>query len=216
MRRPSTRAAPTTTISPFPKKSARTVEMDCVEGAEGDSQALLTLHFVQLRFQIYVLLERHDSEHVVAALDWLEGLLGGPGGFHGAFGLILTDRGSEFDDMGGIERGGRCRVFYADPQRPDQKGACEKNHVELRKVIPKGTSVDGLGLNAWILAGICSNVNSSLRRAIGEASPMALAKVALPASLIEGLGLALIPPDEVEMRPELVERLRKEHDNTNS
>lgn len=36
------------------EERARTVEMDCVEGAEGDSQALLTLHFVQIRFQIYV------------------------------------------------------------------------------------------------------------------------------------------------------------------
>lgn len=186
--------------------------MDCVEGAEGDSQALLTLHFVQIRFQAYVLLGRHDRAHVVAAPDWLEGLLGGPEAFRRVFGLILTDRGREFDDIAGIERNGRCRVFYAGPQRPDQKGACEKNHVELRKVIPKGTSIDGLGLDAWILAGVCSNVNSRLRRAIGDASPMALARVALPASLLEGLGLALVPPDEVETRPELVERLRRERD----
>ncbi len=188
--------------------------MDCVEGAEGDSQALLTLHFVQIRFQAYVLLGRHDRAHVVAAPDWLEGLLGGPEAFRRVFGLILTDRGREFDDIAGIERNGRCRVFYVGPQRPDQKGACEKNHVELRKVIPKGTSIDGLGLDAWILAGVCSNVNSSLRRAIGDASPMALARVALPASLLEGLGLALVPPDEVETRPELVERLRRERDGT--
>lgn len=79
------------------KERARTVEMDCVEGADGDAQALLTLHFVRLRFQIYILLERHDSAHVVCALDWLEGLLGGPEGFHKVFGLVLTDRGSEFD-----------------------------------------------------------------------------------------------------------------------
>ena len=117
----------------------------------------------QIRFQIYVLLERHDRAHVVAALDWLEGLLGGPEAFRRVFGLILTDRGCEFDDIAGIERDGRCRVFYADPQRSDQKGACEKNHVELRKVIPKDTTIDGLGLDAWILAGVCSNVNSSLR-----------------------------------------------------
>ena len=194
------------------EERARAVEMDCAEGAVWDSQALLTLHFVQIRFQIYVLLERHDRAHVVAALDWLEGLLGGPEAFRRVFGRILTDRGREFDDIAGIERDGRCRVYYADPQRSDQKGACVKNHVELRKVIPKGTSIDGLGLDAWILAGVCSNVNSSLRRAIGDASPMALAKVALPASLLEGLGLALVPPDEVETRPELVGRLRRERD----
>lgn len=152
------------------EERARTVEMDCVEGAEGDSQALLTLRFAKIRFQIYVLLERHDRAHVVAAPERLEGLLGGPEAFRGVFGLILTDRGREFDDIAGIERDGRRRVFYADPQRSDQKGACEKNHVELRKVIPKGTSIDGLGLDAWIFAGICSNVNSSPRRASASRS----------------------------------------------
>ena len=58
-------------------------------------------------------------------------------------------------------------------------------------------------------------MDSSLRLAVGDASPMALARAALPASLLEGLGLAPVPPDEVEMRPELVERLRKERDSTN-
>ena len=191
---------------------AATVQMDCVEGAEGDEQALLTLHFVALRFQIYVLLGKKDSEHVVAALDWLEELCG-ERAFRKLFGLILADRGSEFDDIAGIEKGGRCSVYYTDPQRPDQKGGCEKNHVELRKVVEKGTSIDGLELDAWLVAGICSHVNSSLRLAIGDASPMALAKAALPASLLDGLGLELVPPDEVETRPELIERLKQERDN---
>lgn len=190
---------------------ANTVQMDCVEGAEGDVRALLTLHFVTLRFQIYILLEKKDSAHVVAALDWLEELAG-ERMFKKLFGLILADRGSEFDDIAGIERGGRCSVYYTDPQRPDQKGGCEKAHVELRKIIGKGTSIDGLGLDAWVVAGICSHANSSLRLAIGDTSPMALAKAALPASLLEGLGLELVPPDEVETRPELIERLKRERD----
>ena len=191
---------------------AKTVQMDCVEGAKGDEQALLTLHFVALRFQIYILLAKKDSAHVVAALDWLEELCGGKEGFKALFGLILADRGSEFDDIAGIEGDGRCSVYYTDPQRPDQKGGCEKNHVELRKIIPKGTSIDGLGLDAWTVAGICSHANSSMRLSIGDASPMALAKAALPAPLLEGLGLELVPPDEVETRPELVERLKRERD----
>lgn len=191
----------------------RTVQMDCVEGAEDDVQALLTLHFVALRFQIYILLAKKDGEHVVAALDWIERLCGGKEAFEKLLGLILADRGSEFDDIAGIEKGGRCSVYYTDPQRPDQKGGCEKNHVELRKIIEKGTSIDGLGLDAWIVAGICSHANSSLRLSIGDASPMALAKVALPASLLEGLGLELVPPDELETRPELIERLKQERDN---
>lgn len=190
-------------------KRASTVQMDCVEGVEGDRQALLTLHFVSLRFQIYILLDKKDSAHVVAALDFIESLIGRRA-FKRLFGLILADRGSEFDDIAGIEKGGRCRVYYTDPQRPDQKGGCEKNHVELRKIIPKGTSIDGLELDAWLVADICSHANSSLRLAIGNASPMALAKAALPLNLLEGLGLELIPPEQVETRPELIERLKQQ------
>lgn len=188
---------------------AGVVQMDCVEGVEGDLQAILTLHFAALRFQIYLLLAKKDSGHVVAALGWLEELCGGSKAFKEAFGCILADRGMEFSDIEGMEHAGRTSVYFCDPQRPDQKGGCEKNHVELRKVIPKGTSIDGLGLDAWLLAGICSHVNSSLRLAIGNASPMALAQVALPASLLDGLGLELVPPADVEMRPELIERLRR-------
>lgn len=77
-------------------------------------------------------------------------------------------------------------------------------------MIPKGTSIDRLGLDARLLADVCSHVNSSLRLAIGNANPMALAKVALPASLLDGLGLELVSPADVEMRPELIERLRRE------
>ena len=194
------------------EERANAVQMDCVEGAEGDERALLTLHFVTLRFQLYVLLERKDSAHVVAALDWLEGLVG-ERMFRKLFGLVLADRGSEFDDIAGIEGNGRCSVYYTDPQRPDQKGGCEKNHVELRKIVPKGTSIDGLGLDAWLVAGICSHANSSMRLSIGDASPMALAKAALPASRLDGLGLELVPPDEVETRPELVDRLKQECDD---
>lgn len=193
---------------------ARCVQIDCVEGVKDDKQAILTLHFTSIRFQVYVLLEKKDSAHVVAALDWLEELLGGPSGFKRIFGLLLADRGSEFDDMDGIERGGRCSVYYTDPRRPDQKGGCEKNHVELRKIIPKGTSIDALKLDPWVVAGICSHANSSLRLALGDASPMALAEAALPAPLLEGLGLGIVAPDEVETRPELIERLKQERGKT--
>lgn len=115
-------------------------------------------------------------------------------------------------DVPGMERGGRCSACFTDPMRDDQKGACEKNHVELRKVIPKGTSIDGGGLDPWIMGGICSHANSSLRLSIGDASPAALAEARLPSGPLEGLGARRVPPAEVETRPGLVDRLRAERD----
>lgn len=191
---------------------ADTVQMDCVEGAEEDMQALLTLHFASLRFQIYILLARKDKEHVVEALNWIDELC--QGRFQEFFGLILADRGCEFDDIFGIEHAldgtKRCDVYYTDPQRPDQKGGCEKNHVELRKIMPKGTSIDGLCLNQWIVSGMCSHANSSMRRSIGNASPAMLAFVSLPASLLEGIGIDVICADDVDLTSGLIDRLRNE------
>lgn len=188
---------------------ANTVQIDCVEGTKDDKQAFLTLHFVTLRFQIYLLLQKKDCVHVVEALNFIEFLIG-KRMFRKLFGCLLADRGSEFDDILGIEGNGRCNVYYTDPQQPNQKGGCEKNHVELRKIIPKGTSIDNLELDNWLVAGICSHANSSLRLAIGNTSPMALAQTALPASLLEGLGLELIAPSQVELQPQLIERLKQE------
>ncbi len=58
-------------------------------------------------------------------------------------GHVLTDNGPEFADEDGIarllgERDGETRLFYCDPIRSDQKGACERNHVEIRKLLPRG------------------------------------------------------------------------------
>ena len=52
----------------------------------------------------------------------------------------------EFSDARAIaallgEGPGETRLFYCDPRRSDQKGACERNHVEIRKLLPKGSGL---------------------------------------------------------------------------
>ena len=187
-----------------------TVQMDTIEGIRSDGKAVLSLHFPRLLFQIYLLLPSKTQASVVAALDALETYCEGE--FADVFGVILTDRGSEFLDYEGMERSidgsaRRCRVFYCDPMKPAQKGAAEKNHVEYRKIVPKGTSIDPLTQTDMAL--ICSHVNSYPRAARGRA-PIKLAEVALPESLLESLGIEEIPSDEVIMTPELLERKHRQ------
>lgn len=181
-----------------------TVQMDTIEGTRSDKKAVLSLHFPRLMFQIYVLLPNKTQSSVIGALDAIEDCC--EGAFADVFGVLLTDRGSEFLDFAGIERScrdkrSRCRVFYCDPMKPAQKGAAEKNHVEFRKIAPKGTSFDGL--TQCDIARIASHVNSYPRAAQGQA-PIRLAKVVLPQSLLDGLGIEEIPPDEVVMTPDLI------------
>ena len=186
---------------------AITTEVDTVWGIKGDRKCILSLHRVDLHFQIYLILKSRTKEEVVRAFDWLE--LSCEGRFSEFFGLILLDRGSEFDDISGMERScesnrKRCSVYFTDPGRADQKGSCEKNHVELRKVLPKGTSLQDM--DAFTLATICSHVNSSIRKGCGNVSPMQMALLCLPQSLFDYLGLTLIPPEEVVSAPGILYR----------
>lgn len=180
------------------------VEMDCVEGRRGEKPAILTLLFRRYHFQIMMLLPEKTQEEVAHALDLIEFLLGGD--FPKYLGTILTDRGSEFLDYELLEKsvsgGSRCTVYYCDPMKSGQKGACEKNHVELRKILPKGTSFKNLVPRD--IAIISSHVNSYTRPALGGVAPITLASQVLPAALIEGLGIESIPPDEVMLKPTLI------------
>jgi IS30 family transposase len=182
-------------------------EVDTVWGIKSDRKCILSLYRVDLHFQIYLLLQSRTMEEVVHAFDWLE--IASEGRFSEFFGLMLLDRGTEFDDISGMEwsygsNEKRCSVYFTDPSRADQKGACEKNHVELRKVLPKGTSLQKM--DPLTLAEICSHVNSSIRKGCGNVSPMQMAMLCLPQSLFDNLGLSLIPPKEVVSAPRILYR----------
>lgn len=182
------------------------VEMDCVVGRQGvDGQVILTLIFRRINYQLYILLEEHTSECVVAALDMLQTLCGEAYG--SLFGLILTDRGSEFADTERIEHGPngvkRGRVFYCDAQHSEQKAKGERNHSELRRILPKGKT-DFNALTRADMATLMSHVNSYKRSVLAWASPVDLAMAMLPEELVSGLGVERIEPNGVLLKPALI------------
>jgi len=181
-------------------------EMDTVMGTKHDVGSILTIHMKRLLFQVGIKLAFHDSKHAVAAIDWLESILGEK--FPKVYGVGLSDRGFEFYDMDAIERSAvfegarRMHLYYCDARRSDQKASCERQHVEFRKIVPKGTSIDSL--TNYELAEIFSHINSTPRRSLFGMSPMALAMQILPGEFFKELGLRLIPPDEVILSPKLL------------
>lgn len=89
------------------------------------------------------------------------------------FPVILTDNGTEFSNPLRLEvdENGefRTRVFYCDQNRPDQKGSIEVNHEFIRRVIPRGES-----LERYTQADInllMSHINSYGRKKLNDKSP---------------------------------------------
>lgn len=185
---------------------AGVVEMDTVMGTKHDVGSVLTLHLKRILFQIGIKLAVHDAEHTIQAINWLESVLGKD--FERIYGLALCDRGIEFHNPLALESSAlfkgkkRMQLFYCDARRSDQKGSAERQHVEFRKIIPKGTSIDALG--NYELAEVFSHINSTPRRTLYGMSPMALAMQILPKRFFEELGLRLIAPDEVTLSPSLL------------
>jgi IS30 family transposase len=176
------------------------VEIDCVEGVRTDTKVFLTMLHKRTSFLFVFVLHEHTQACVEEVFDALQSLLGD--GFSSTFPLVLTDRGHEFQNPDRIERGGRTRVYYCDPGRADQKGSIENCHRLLRRIVPKGTSIEDLSRRDAAI--IASHVNSMPRPSLGGASPFDLARHVLPERLLEGLGLEHLPPDNVVLRPSVL------------
>lgn len=185
------------------------VQIDSVIGLSSNDARILSIHFPRIVFQFYLLLDSFGAEPVVSVLDRIEGVLGGPCEFKRSLGVLLADRGSEFADIEGMERSvfdrdvKRCQVYLCDPMRPNQKGSCERNHAELRRILPKGRS-DFDKLAPGDLALIASHINSYPRSSLNGACPIDLAQVMLPSKLLDAFSIGKIPIEEVILRPSLL------------
>ena len=120
---------------------------------------------------------------VPAAPSSLRGTLGEDGARR-AFGAVPTDNGSELADEGTIaeligEREVETRLFCCDPGQSRQKGAYEKNRVEIRKLLPEGAGARLDGLAAADCTLTMSQVNSGPRGALGFLTPARVLRMAL-------------------------------------
>lgn len=192
-------------------------EMDTVEGAREDSACLLTLLHRPSRLQLALPLAAKDAASVAAALAGVRSVLGA-GGMGRVFRAVLTDNGAEFSDEGAIaallgEREGETRLFYCDPRQSQQKGACERNHVEIRKLLPKGRGLRFDRLVPADLSLLMSHVNSEPRGALGFATPARAFRAMLggdAAALLEAYGVEDVPIGELDLTPGLIARARAE------
>ena len=184
-------------------------QMDSVEGKRVNNQRLLTIHQPKLEFQLLQLVKSSSSFEVVNILDYYEKLLGSRKKFNKIFPGFLVDRGREFDFWKELERSflepskKRCRIFYCDTNRPDQKGSAEKNHEHIRCVLPKGYS-DFDALTNFDIAKLCSNINNYPRKSLEGKSPISFARNLFPKSFLATLGIEEVPPKKIVLNTSLL------------
>lgn len=183
------------------------VEMDTVKGGVASGKCLLTLLFRSCSFMLVILLPRCTQECVINAINCLTDTIG-LRTFRKYFPVILTDNGSEFKNPYDIEKtkDGKHRtyVFYCDPYVSNQKGRLEKNHEFIRYVIPKGRSM--YKYNQDDINLMTSHINSLSRDSLNGARPFDLAEILLDKKIPVLTGLKKVSPDEVLLKPELIEK----------
>ena len=182
------------------------VEMDTVKSARGSKKAILTMIFCKSNFMIGFLMEHCSESCVIAVFDMLSDALGLEA-FRALFPVILTDNGVEFKDPDSLERTRsdalRTRIFYCDPQASWQKPHVEKNHVFLRRIIPKGTSFNVLFDQDVTVT--MSHINSVPREIFGNKTPFQLFLGEHEQQLLDLLSLFPVDPDEVVLKPSLLD-----------
>ena len=183
------------------------VEMDTVKSARGCKRTLLTFVFRNTNFMLVFLLKDGTQTSVLAVMDFLSDRLG-LDTFRALFPVILTDNGVEFQNPDELEHTPnncqRTRIFYCDPQASWQKPHVEKNHVLLRRIIPKGTSFKELTKAQVTLA--TNHVNSVARELFDNKTPFEIFIGENEKKLLDLLDLSPVPPDEVCLKPALLKR----------
>ena len=89
----------------------------------------------------------------------------------------------------------------------------ERNHVEIRKLLPKGRGLRFDRLVPADLSLAMSHVNSEPRGALGFATPARAFRAMLgddAAALLEAYGIEDVPIDELDLTPGLIARARAE------
>lgn len=181
------------------------VQMDSVIGRKG-GKVLLTIHFVKAEFMLAFLRDSNDSQSVIDIFDGLNELLE-IDMFKNLFPVLLGDNGSEFSNPIAIECDRttgeiRTSVFYCDPCASFQKGSAEKNHEEIRRVLPKGTPFDNLTQKDISL--MMDHINSYSRPSLNDRTPYDTFKFLCGEEAIKKLGSKLIPSNEICLKPSLL------------
>lgn len=182
-------------------------EMDSVIGRKGGA-VLLTFIFRSCNFMLAFKRKSNNAQTVIDIFNQMYQLLPGDV-FNKLFGVVLTDNGSEFSNPVELEYSDRehtlqrARIFYCEPSSPYQKGKVENNHEFIRRIIPKGHSIDRFSQQD--IDKMMSHINSYGRPQFNNISPTELFIKMYGEDVLHLLRQELIPPQKIILRPTLLD-----------
>ena len=171
-------------------------ELDCVGITKDYAGALLTIIIPKWSFLLLYKLDTKDMRSVNRCIDFVYQVIGYEN-FNKYLGVLLTDRGPEFNDYKGIEFDKdairRCRLFYCDSGQSTQKPFVERINREIRRYVFKGQSVEKITQEDCDL--IASYINNMTLDGLGNRTPYEFAKKYLGKETLDKLNVSYIKPD---------------------
>lgn len=183
----------------------KTTEMDTVLNSLSGPY-IQTFYFEDTNLMIGFLCKNKTSESMSNTLDILQDKLSVEE-FAKLFGLLLTDRGVEFEQVDlfiANKNTGEVRlnIFYCDPYQSSQKPHIENNHNYLRDIITNEMDLSILTQQDLDLA--FSHINSTPRKSLNDKSPYEMFEFLYGSDLLEKLNIKQIKRDEVILKPYLI------------
>ncbi len=126
--------------------------------------------------------------------------------FRTLFPVILTDRGSEFSNPAAIEFDAdgnlRTHVFYCDANAPYQKGGIEVTHELIRRVIPKGVSLNRF--HQKDIGLMMDHINSYGRKKLNNRSAYQSFSFLYGEAVLAKLNVHPVEPNSIMLKPKLL------------
>ena len=182
-----------------------TTEMDTVYNSQSGPY-IQTFIFENTGLMIGLLKKQKTAEEMSNSLNYFQDILSDEM-YQKLFGLLLTDRGSEFakpnlfeinHETGEI----RSKIFYCDAQMPSQKPHVENNHIFIRDIIKKKSKIDDLTQDKLNL--MFSHINSVPRKALGGKTPYEAFAFFYGKETLDKLNIQKIEKDKVTLQPYLL------------
>ena len=190
--------------------NVKTTEMDIVMNSVSGPY-LQTFYFEDTEFMIGKLKQEKTSEAMSNTIDEYQTKLS-PDEFSKLFGLLLTDRGAEFESidlfiLNPNTKEVRLNIFYCDPMCSYQKPHVENNHNYIRDIIPNELDISNITQEDVNL--MFDHINSTPRESLNGKTPYEMFEFLYGSELLQKLGANKIARDDVILKPYLLKHIYK-------